>query len=152
MINNIEFVTYDKQFLDLSWEWLNDSEIKKLTFTPDFSREDQLKWFRSLPYKVDYFIRGIKYGEYPIGACGLKHITNADAEYWGYIGLKEYWGKGIGSVVLKYLEDIGKNVYNISSIYLLVIKNNRRAINLYLKNNYEIESVNDTIYKMRKQL
>ena len=27
----LEIVTYSREFLDLSWHWLNDPEIKKLT-------------------------------------------------------------------------------------------------------------------------
>ena len=43
--HQVAFVEYTEEFLDLSWEWLNDPEIKLLTMTPDFSREDQRAFF-----------------------------------------------------------------------------------------------------------
>lgn len=150
--DKIKFVTYDELFLGRSWEWLNDPVIKHLTCTPNFSKEEQVKWFLALPKKVDYYIKGIKYGDIPIGVCGLKHITDFDAEYWGYIGQKEYWGKGFGSIIMEYLESIGRNELKIASIYLFVIEDNKRALKLYLKNNYVIESFDGIKYKMRKQL
>ena len=44
-------VDYNIIFLDKSWYWLNDPEIKALTMTPDFSKEDQASYFKSLPKK-----------------------------------------------------------------------------------------------------
>ena len=56
-----EFVAYDESFLNLSWEWLNDSEIKQMTLTPDMTREGQRKWFENLNSRNDYHIWGIVY-------------------------------------------------------------------------------------------
>lgn len=150
--NKIEFVEYSIDFLEKSWLWLNDPEIKYLTCTPDFEKNEQIQWFLNLNKKKDYFIKGIKYDNIPIGACGLKHISTEDAEYWGYIGAKEYWGKGIGSIIMEFIETISKKEYNLSSIYLNVIISNKRALNLYLKNEYYIESFDGQRYKMRKQI
>lgn len=148
----ITFEPYSELFLEKSWTWLNDPTIKRLTCTPNFTKEEQSKWFLSLPNKKDYFIKGIMYNNIPIGACGLKHISSSEAEYWGYIGLKEYWGKGFGSVIMTYIEQIAKNELKIFSLYLFVNKDNERAIKLYKKRNYVIESSDNTMYKMRKQL
>lgn len=49
----VDFVEYSIEFLELSWEWLNDSEIKSLTMTPDFTREEQIVFFRKLPFRQD---------------------------------------------------------------------------------------------------
>ena len=95
MGKDIEFVKYNETFLEKSWEWLNDKEIKYLTFTPDFTREQQKEWFLSLKDKKDYFIKGVLYNDIPIGVVGLKNITDINGEYWGYIGEKEYCNKGI---------------------------------------------------------
>ena len=56
MNNDVRLVDFSKVFFDNSWNWLNDPEIKKMTATPDFTKEDQLKWFNSLPSKQDYLI------------------------------------------------------------------------------------------------
>ena len=149
--NKLSFVNYSIKYLDYSWIWLNDAEIKTLTNTSDFTKEDQSIFFNSLSERKDYFIKGISYNKKPIGACGLKNITEYDAEYWGYIGDKNYWGKGIGKYIINYLIGIAKEK-SISSIYLHVIKSNIRAINLYLKSGFEIENTIDGIAKMRLKL
>lgn len=148
MENKLRFVDYSTIYLENSWEWLNDFEIKKLTNTPDFSKEDQLFFYNSLPQKSDYLIKGIELNSKPIGVCGLKKITTEDAEYWGYIGEKKYWGKGIGKYIINYLIDIAKEK-SLKSIYLHVIESNKRAIKLYLKIGFEVENTIDGLVKMR---
>jgi len=148
MENKLLFVDYSTIYLENSWEWLNDFEIKNLTNTPNFSKEDQLSFYNLLPQKKDYYIRGIELDNKPIGVCGLKKITSEDAEYWGYIGVKEYWGKGIGKFIINYLIGIAKEK-SLKSIYLHVIESNIRAIKLYVKIGFEVENTIDGLVKMR---
>jgi RimJ/RimL family protein N-acetyltransferase len=119
-------------FLELTWRWLNDPEIKALTDTPDFTREQQFAWFRGLASKTDYLIWGVWIDGAPAGVFGLKNISEGSGEYWGYIGEKEHWGKGVGtwmmSQALALASDIG-----ISRLYLKVLKTNLGAICLYKK-------------------
>ncbi len=128
----LEIVKYTEEFLPLSWKWLNDSEIKKLTMTSDFSKEDQINFFNSLSSRKNYKIFGIEFDGIKIGACGLKNIEQNRSEYWGYIGEKEYWGKGLGKEILTKMINLAINE-KISSVYLKVEKNNYRAIKLYEK-------------------
>ena len=147
----IKLVDYTVDYLELSWKWLNDPEIKVLTNTPDFSLEQQLKWFNSLALKQNYFIKGIEFLNTGIGVCGLKNITQSDAEYWGYIGDKQYWRKGIGSLILYEMEKQAKD-FGVMSVWLNVLINNKNAIQLYRKNGYFVESINERIQKMRKTI
>ena len=147
----IKLVDYTLDYLELSWKWLNDPEIKALTNTPDFSLEQQLKWFNSLVLKQNYFIKGIEFLNIGIGVCGLKNITQSDAEYWGYIGDKQYWRKGIGSLILLEMEKQAKD-FGVKSVWLNVLINNANAIQLYRKNGYFVESINERIQKMRKTI
>ncbi len=128
----LEIVKYTEEFLPLSWKWLNDSEMKNLTMTPDFSKEDQINFFNSLSSRKNYKIFGIEFDGIKIGACGLKNIEQNRSEYWGYIGEKEYWGKGLGKEILTKMINLAINE-KISSVYLKVEKNNYRAIKLYEK-------------------
>ena len=147
----IQLVIYDLTFLELSWNWLNDSEIKKLTNTPTFSREDQINWYDTLEIKKDYLIWGVQEGETKIGVCGLKKITKIDCEYWGYIGEKTYWGKGIGRIMMEMLEFRAREM-QLQSIWLQVLDDNLRAIKLYEKLGYINEKqIGDLIF-MRKLL
>lgn len=148
---NVEFVDYDRSFLDLSFKWLSDKEIKFLTNTPVLSKEKQEQWFVSLPKKTDYYIKGILADGKAIGACGLKRITDTDGEYWGYIGEKEYWHKGIGKQMMSFIERYAYSL-GLKQIYLLVIPDNMRAIRLYGGKGYkEVERI-DGMIKMCKQL
>lgn len=145
-MQKIKFVEYNEIFLEKSWEWLNNKEIKYLTCTPDFTKEQQKKWFLSLKDKKDYFIKGVLYNDTPIGVVGLKNITNTNGEYWGYIGEKEYWNKGIGKDFINYISRYSY-ILNLKEIYLKVIKNNPRAIKLYQKMGFkEFLKENDLIY------
>ncbi|MEY8767059.1 GNAT family N-acetyltransferase [Francisella philomiragia] len=128
----LELVDYDEQFLSISWKWLNDVEIKRLTMTPVFTEQDQTRFFKSIKKRKDYKIFGIVFNNSRIGACGLKNIRCYRAEYWGYIGEKEYWGRGLGKEMMMKILDVA-NKEGIKSIYLKVHKDNYRAISLYKK-------------------
>ena len=148
---SVSLVNYDIFYLNLSWKWLNDPEVKILTQTPHFTREDQLDWFKALSLKNDYKIWGISYKDCPIGACGLKEVTDIDAEYWGYIGEKQYWGLGLGNTILRLVENKAKEIY-LKSLWLRVSCSNSRAIRLYCKNGYIEEGHENNFKKMRKLL
>ena len=145
----INLVQYTDVFLQYSWIWLNDVEIKRLTNTPDFTRNDQNTWFQTIKYKPEYKIWGIDYENIHIGVCGLKNITDKDCEYWGYIGEKDYWGRGIGSCILHGLVSYARKL-NLKSIWLVVLKENQRAINLYSKFGFKNEFIlKNGLIKMR---
>jgi len=148
----IELVTYSEIFLELSWLWLNDNEIKQLINTSSFTRNEQRKWFETLKDREDYKIWGIDIDHIHVGVCGLKNITKYDCEYWGYIGEKEFWGKGIGSFIMKSLIEYSKN-QELESIWLTVIESNIRAIGLYTKYGFKIEAKDENnLIKMRLKL
>ncbi len=148
--SKLALTTYDKDFLEKSWQWLHDAELKHLTMTPDFSKEQQADFFASLPLRKDYSIYGVAYLDEPIGACGLKNIINEEAELWLYIGNKQYWGRGLGTMTMSLLESeaIAKG---LKKLYLNVIKDNKVAISLYQKMNYDIVSKNDDYIVMEKR-
>ena len=135
----IEFVNYDKEFLSLSWGWLNDRETKRLTNTPDFTKDQQEKWFDNLSKNSNYFIKGIEYNGDKIGVVGLKNITDKEGEYWGYIGENKHRGKGVGGSMIAYILDFAK-VKKLENVYLKVVGFNKVAINLYKKKGFVINN------------
>ena len=138
----IALADYDLTFLEKSWLWLNDPEIRALTMTPAFTKKDQQLFFESLPNKKDYWIKGITYNNVPAGAMGLKHITSTNAEYWGYIGEKQLWGKGIGSFMVDQAIKKGIDL-GLKNIYLRVTKDNSKARNLYISKGFKPTEVGD---------
>ncbi len=148
---SLKIIMYTEEFLPLSWKWLNDSEIKNLTMTPDFSKEEQIDFFNSLSSRKNYKIFGIEFDGIKIGACGLKNIENEKAEYWGYIGEKKYWGKGLGKEILTNMINLAIKE-KISSLYLKVEKNNYRAIKLYEKFGFVNKLEEDNYFIMDKNI
>ena len=133
MIENSELtdVKYDERFLEKSWGWFQDCELRLLTDTPKFTLEKQIEWYKNLSKRDDYFIRGIKFQLEPIGAFGIKNIIPCvNGEYWGYIGDKRYWGMGIGRWMLNRAVLYGQEM-GLGKLHLRVIRINQRAIALY---------------------
>lgn len=140
----LQLVDYTSQFLELSWQWLNDPEMKKLTMTKDFTKEDQLKFFSSLHLRNDYWIKGMMYDGLPIGVMGIKNIRPASGEYWGYIGDKRFWGKGLGASMLEMAVAKGREL-SLRELHLRVAGYNERAKSLYKRFGFVFISSEDGI-------
>ena len=147
----LEFVEYDESFLALSWLWLKDPEISILTMTPEFTKDEQLIFFKSLGERRDYFIRGITYQNKKIGAVGIKNINHEKGEYWGYIGEKNYWGQGLGREIMQKIISEAR-LLGLKKLYLQVNSNNQRAINLYTREGCVLSSVDEQLIKMERWL
>lgn len=129
----LSLVPYTVDVLDQSWTWLRDPEIRALTLTPEFTREQQLAFFASLPDRPDYAIWGIALrGVGVIGAAGLKNPRRPVIEYWGYLGERAYWGLGLGSGLVALLEEQARQ-RGYTGLDLKVAADNARAIALYRK-------------------
>lgn len=143
----IEVVPYDELFLEKSWEWLNDMEVKYFTATPSFSKSDQKAWFERLSEREDYKIWGLSVLGIPIGAFGIKNIDGDSGEYWGYIGEKAYWGIGLGKQIIAQAKSIAQSL-GLKRLYLKVLKNNIRAIRLYENTGFITYKQEDTFQLM----
>lgn len=130
----IKLVNFSRDFLDKSWEWLNDEEIKRLTATPSFSRQEQEIFFSKLPIE-GYCIWGVVYGDVKIGVAGIKGIKDGRGEYFGYIGDKKYWNKGLFASILSCIKDECE-LLGVNFIYLKVNQDNLMAISAYKKNGF----------------
>jgi RimJ/RimL family protein N-acetyltransferase len=73
----------------------------------------------------------ITYPEHP----WVKHIGE-----FGMTVLKSYWGKGIGSTLLKIMETFAKTI-DVTRIEAKVRASNARGLALYQKSGYEIEGI-----------
>jgi RimJ/RimL family protein N-acetyltransferase len=146
-MGKITFVRFDEVFLHLSWSWLNDPEIKRLTDTGDFTERDQFKWYDSLSGRTDYKVWGIESDGNKIGVLGLKGISGAGAEYFGYIGEKTCWNKGISKLMLDFICTHAK-ANGLGLISLSVIKDNERAIRAYKRYGFTLAGENEKMVFM----
>lgn len=93
---SFEMVEFDEKMRDHSWEWLQDDELRALTAASELTREQQLEWFRRIPERTDYLIKGVVAGGEPVAVFGLKNIEGSSAEYFAFIGPESRRGTGIG--------------------------------------------------------
>jgi len=144
---HLQFERFDERFREKSWQWLNDPEIKRLTMTPDFTREEQLRWFARLQEMQDYRIWGVSLDEVPIGAAGLKKLTKEDGEYWGYIGERRYWGLGLGHQMMDFVLNEAKAL-KLKEVYLRVHRENSRARALYASIGFQVRREDNAVLEM----
>lgn len=142
----INQVAFDEEFLVLSFQWLQEPEMAHLTQVPVFDFDAQRAWFDGLTARTDYAVWGIRYNDIPIGALGLKDIgVNDGAEYFFYIGLKEYWGRGVASwayqVVSRETRDRG-----LRYLYGTIASYNTRSLSVHVGLGMQIAEVRDGTY------
>lgn len=127
----IRLVPFDRSYLERSWEWLNDPEIKRMTLSPDFTRAEQEEFFCSLPQRTDYLIWGVASSEgTPVGVAGLKHIFGTCAEFWCYIGERDWWGRGAGGQILDACESEARK-RGITTLTMVASTDNSRSLGAY---------------------
>ena len=135
----ISLQTYNIACLDKSWIWLNDPEIRELTMTPVFTRENQIEFYEQLTQRTDYLIWGVILDKSElIGAAGLKNHRGTLAEYWGFIGEKKHWNKGLGRQLIETVEQQARD-FDFTDLDLKVSASNQRAIGLYEKVGFVID-------------
>ena len=150
MRRNLKLVYFDKTFLEHSFRWLNDPFIQCSIDSEPVSKEKQQNWFNTLQTRSDYKLWGLTCDDFPIGVVGLRHVTTEDAEFFCYVGEKEYWG-GCGRPIMKLAEEKAVSL-GIKSIWLRVLYNNFRAKTLYDHIGYSEFSKDGKFYFMRKKI
>lgn len=151
-IIDLEIREMDEVALEKSWEWLNDPEMKRLTITPDFDKQSQRKWYESLKSRTDYWIIVGWYEDQPIAIGGLKSINGKDAELFGYVGDKCFWGKGVAVDMMDKIHKHGKLI-GLESIYTILLKENIRSFKLNSRFGYKFEKdLDEERMMMRLQL
>lgn len=65
--------------------------------------------------------------------------------------LKEYWGKGVGNLLMKTLIDYAKSTGFTETIYLEVVSENLRAIKLYEKHGFVTYGINKKTIKINER-
>ena len=131
-------VPFDEEFLELSYGWLRDPEIARLTRVPGFDREAQRTWWRGLPDRTDYAVWGIAYNGVPVGALGLKDIGVAEGgEYFMYIGDPAYWGCGISAWAFDEIVGVARDL-GLRYVYGITGKDNPRALHVNFRHGFRV--------------
>ncbi len=131
-------VRFDERLRDLSFVWLRDPDLARLTDSSPFTRDEQLAWFAGLPRRTDYAVWGIEYDGVPVGAMGLKDIgRNNGGEYFMYIGDRAYWGRGIARWAFDEIVAEAR-ARRLRFLYGRVVKGNDRSLAVDLRHGFRI--------------
>ncbi|MFD2132238.1 GNAT family N-acetyltransferase [Pseudogracilibacillus auburnensis] len=120
-------------------DWRNDIEVMETT-SPQldiYTLEETEQYISAIVsqstakgYLIEY-----KETEQTVGIVSLINIDykNRSAECIIDIGVKDMWGKGIGTAAISLILDFAFNELNLHRVYLQVFSFNERAIKLYEK-------------------
>jgi RimJ/RimL family protein N-acetyltransferase len=145
----VRLVPYTSDYLEKSWAWLNEPETKRLTMTPDFTREEQIAFFDGLPSRDDYKIWGIATEEgTPIGAAGIKHIDGGTGEVFLYIGEPSWRGRGAGSDVLRLCQERALQL-GLDQLTATILPANGQSVRAFEKAGYTIDERGSTADAIR---
>lgn len=136
-IHTITLTPFTEEYLDKTFVWLNDPEISSMIDSHFITREEQLRWYNGLLSRNNYYVWGLVLKGDLIGVCGIKNIQNGEGEYFGYIGNKNLWGKGIGMRMMELVEAQSSGLY-LHTLNIKVLANNHRAVRLYNKMHYTV--------------
>ncbi|GIP61052.1 GNAT family protein [Paenibacillus sp. FSL W8-0186] len=120
-------------------DWRNDMEVMETTsLNFDIYTLEETEQFISAiaaqstakGYLIEY-----KETEQTVGIVSLINIDykNRSAECVIDIGVKDVWGKGIGTAAISLILEYAFNELNLNRLYLQVFSFNERAIKLYEK-------------------
>lgn len=137
---------YKKEDIDLTCQYINDSEIKKLLMPGipyPITLEEEYKWYDKQTAFGDLYnfaIETIDDKKY-IGGCGINNVDwkNSIVTVGIFIGNKDYWNKGYGTDAMKILIKFAFEQMNINKVKLNVYSFNERAIKSYEKCGFKKE-------------
>ena len=139
----IKFQKVREKDLTIIKKWRNSLDI--FPFNTQYillNMENQKRWFdtiNNVESKRQMFIAYFE--KNPIGICGLINIDNENqnGDIAIIIGETKFQGKGIGSIILKKLLDVGFKKLKLNRIGAEVLDYNNKSENLFRKLNFKFE-------------
>jgi RimJ/RimL family protein N-acetyltransferase len=121
---------------------INEAEENFKTLGRDISLdyyELEQRYLESLMNSLEYFC-GIYFEEKLIGIVKGRIENRAEEELWilSYLLLQEYRNKGIGTKILKGIEEYFHLNYSIDKYCILILDSNKKGLKFWMNNNYLI--------------
>jgi len=144
----VKLRSLDVEDSDQFYQWSQDREVTKFSLSsyayPQSKSEigNWLSNINSSSKTVSFGICCVESGKL-IGYAGIASISclNRCGEYFILIGNKDYWGKGLATLVTKLITDYGFNALGLHRIELTAFSINPAAIRAYEKAGYAHEGV-----------
>lgn len=140
---------------NISWKWRNDPDVWHYTGsspTLNITKEIEIDWIKIVLSDSTSRRFAITVDDLYVGNIQLTNITNIDAEYHIFIGDKNFWGKGISSIVTYQILHYAKEVLKLNKVYLSVHKDNLTAIKSYLNSGFSTIYEDVERFKMQIKL
>lgn len=153
----IELVPFGEKHLKNSRWWMNDREICRLfgrVYRP-LTIAVQKKWYKLTLKDKTQLIFAIEVDGVYVGNIGFKNIDylNKKAEYYIFIGNKNYWNRGIGTIATKKFLNYTKQYLKLHKIYLHVDQSNLVARKLYKKTGFTEEGIlKDELFRKKRYI
>jgi len=131
--------------LELTWDMFSTLSEGTLEFLPiPFNRERIEGWFKDIDFDKHLPILGFveENGETRVIASATLGFQSMEmyrhrAEF-GIIVHDDYLGRGLGTILTRYMIDIARE-RGIKKIDLMVVAHNERAIRVYKRQGFEVE-------------
>lgn len=149
MIYLKDFTHLDKKEILLVWQWRNDEKISQFMKTKYIDFKEHLNFIITL--KKDqtkkYFL--VFKNDEAIGVIDFINITQDSCEFGLYAKPNL---KGVGQILMQEIKKYAFEILKIKELKACVFKQNKRALDLYLKNSFFVISENDDFFFLSSTL
>lgn len=143
MIIYKDFITLNLDELKLVWQWRNDESIGQFMLNKSIKFEEHLNFIEQLKTSKDkkYFL--LYKAKEALGVIYFIKITKINCEFGLYTKPNL---KGVGQILMNEIIKYAFEILTIKSLKACVFKQNQRALNLYLKNNFYIYCEDENMF------
>ncbi|EOI6145747.1 TPA: UDP-4-amino-4,6-dideoxy-N-acetyl-beta-L-altrosamine N-acetyltransferase [Campylobacter coli] len=149
MIYLKDFTHLDKKEILLVWQWRNDERISQFMKTKHIDFQEHLNFIIAL--KKDqtkkYFL--VFKDDEAIGVIDFINITQDSCEFGLYAKPNL---KGVGQILMQEVKKYAFENLKIKKLKACVFKQNKRALDLYLKSGFFVTSENDDFFFLSSTL
>lgn len=149
MIYLKDFTDLDKKEILLVWKWRNDEKISQFMKTKYIDFQEHLNFIITL--KKDqtkkYFL--VFKDDEAIGVIDFINITQDSCEFGLYAKPNL---RGVGQILMQEIKKYAFENLKIKKLKACVFKQNKRALDLYLKSGFFVTSENDDFFFLSSTL
>ncbi|ECQ5881857.1 UDP-4-amino-4,6-dideoxy-N-acetyl-beta-L-altrosamine N-acetyltransferase [Campylobacter coli] len=144
-----DFTDLDKKEILLVWQWRNDEKISQFMKTKHIDFQEHLNFITAL--KKDqtkkYFL--VFKDDEAIGVIDFINITQDSCEFGLYAKPNL---KGVGQILMQEIKKYAFEILKIKELKACAFKQNKRALDLYLKNGFFTISENNDFFFLSSTL
>ncbi|WP_052804901.1 UDP-4-amino-4,6-dideoxy-N-acetyl-beta-L-altrosamine N-acetyltransferase [Campylobacter jejuni] len=143
MIHLKDFTHLKEEEKMLVWKWRNDKATHFFMKTKNFSLKEHMEFIKNLKKDTSkkYFL--VFKDNEAIGVIDFIHIIPNSCEFGLYAKPNL---KGVGQILINQIKKYAFEILKIKSLKACVFKQNQRALNLYLKNNFYIYDEDEEMF------